>query len=127
MIIAIDIDDTITAMPKFFAILSRAVIQEQGKVIIVSSRTNTPEVVRATEKELKEFGLVYSRLVMIEGKDTSAATCPHEELDWWNKYLWQKVDVCQREGVEVVIEDDEKVVALFRKYAPEIKVLRVVK
>ena len=58
---------------------------------------------------------------MIEGKDTAAVTCPHEELDWWNKYLWQKVDVCQREGVEVVIEDDEKVVALFRKYAPEIK------
>jgi len=127
MIIAIDIDDTITAMPKFFAILSKAVLRERGKVIIISSRMNTPEVVQETGRELKEYGLVYSRLVMIEGKDTAAVTCPHDELDWWNKYLWQKKDVCQREGVEVVIEDDEKVVELFRKYAPEIRVLRVVK
>ncbi len=126
MIIAIDIDDTITAMPKFFAILSRAVIRDRGKVIIVSSRTKSDEVLQSTEKELKEYGIVHSKLVLIDGLDTAAAVCPCQELDWWNKYLWQKVAVCQREGVEVVAEDDEKVIALFRKYAPEIKILRVV-
>ena len=73
MIIAIDIDDTITAMPRFFAILSRAVIRERGKVIIVSSRTNTAGVVWETEKELKAYSLVYSRLVMIEGKKVSSS------------------------------------------------------
>lgn len=127
MILALDIDDTITAMPKFFATLSKAVIREKGRVIIVSSRTNVPEVVASTTAELKEYGIAFTKLILIEGIDAGAAACPHQELDWWNKYLWQKVDVCKRENVQVVMEDDEKVIALFRKYAPEIQVMRVMK
>jgi len=127
MIVAIDIDDTITAKPEFFSILTKAVMREKGKVIIVSSRTNLPEVARDAAKELKEYGIRHSELILIDSVDAAASRCPHEELDWWNKYLWQKVDVCQREGVEVIIEDDEQVIALFRKYAPEILVLRVMK
>lgn len=127
MIIAIDIDDTITAMPKLFAILSKAVLRERGRVIIVSSRTNTPENVLSTNRELEEYGMVYDRPVLIDGTDIAAEKCPHEELDWWSKYLWQKVDTCLRESVEVVVEDDEKVVELFRKYAPEIRVLRMMR
>ena len=127
MRIAIDIDDTITAMPGFFSILTRAVKEEGGSVVIMSSRTNQPEVVRTTAKELKEYGIQYDRLVLIEGIDTAAALCPHSELDWWNKYLWQKVHLCQQERIDLVIEDDEKVVALFRRYAPEVRVLRMIK
>ena len=127
MIIAIDIDDTITANPSFFSLLSKAVIRDGGKVIIISSRPNLSETIRLTGQQLKEYGMRYSKLVLMEGPDVAKATCPHMELDWWGKYLWQKVDICQKEKVEIVFEDDEKVVSLFKKFAPEIQVLRVIK
>ncbi len=127
MIIAIDIDDTITAIPSFFSLLSKAVIKDGGKVIIISSRPNLSETIRLTGQELKEYDVTYSKLVLMEGPEVAKSTCPHMELDWWEKYLWQKVDICQKEKVDIVFEDDEKVVELFKKFAPEIQVFRVIK
>jgi hypothetical protein len=107
--------------------LTKAVIEHKGKVIIVSSRTNVPEAVRATEQELKELNIAFSELVLLKTPEMAQANCPHDELDYWNKYLWQKVDACVRRKVSVYIDDDEKVAALFKKYAPKISVLRMMK
>jgi hypothetical protein len=59
--------------------------------------------------------------------DTPAARerCPHPDLDWYQKYLWQKVEICLREKIDAVFEDDPKVVALFKRYAPQIVILQV--
>ncbi len=127
MIIAIDIDDTLTVNPYFFSMLSRAVIKDGGRVIIISSRPNISETIRLTIQQLNEYGMKYSKLVLIDGPDVAKATCSHGELDWWEKYLWQKVNICQKEKVEIVFEDDEKVIELFKKIAPEIQVFRVIK
>jgi hypothetical protein len=52
MYVALDIDGTITAMPVFFALLSRSVRAAGGKVYVVTSRANTPEVAERARREL---------------------------------------------------------------------------
>ena len=122
--IALDIDGTITAMPEFFATLSRAVRMAGGKVYVVTSRSNAPDVRDVTRRELKGYGVEYDELVIIhDGKDR--IPCPHGELDWYSAYLWQKVAVCIDRGVDVVFEDDQKVVDLFGRFAPGIRVFHV--
>ena len=53
--------------------------------------------------------------------------CPHAELDWYQKHAWLKVQYCLDNGVNVFFDDEVKVIALFRKYAPEVRVFRAVK
>ena len=122
MNLAFDIDDTITAMPGLFAALSTAVGVD--RVIIVSSRMNRPEILHATRKELDGYGVRYDQIHLIDDAAVAQKRCPHPELDWYQQYLWQKVEICLRERVDVVFEDDVKVIALFRRYAPEILVLQ---
>ena len=123
MNIAFDIDDTITAMPELFAALSTS--HGAGKVIIVSSRTNNAEVLRATREELHGYGVRYDRLYLIDDAAVARERCHHAELDWYQKYLWQKVEVCLLEKIDVVFEDDLKVIDLFKRYAPAILVLQI--
>ena len=122
--IALDIDGTISAMPAFFALLSRATRAAGGKAIVVTSRSDTPEVARRTRRELEGYGVEFDELVVIpDGKDR--IPCPHAGLDWYRQYLWQKVHACLDRGVDVVFEDDEKVVDLFRRFAPGIRTFHV--
>lgn len=123
MNIAIDIDDTITALPALFAALTRA--PEVNRVIIVSSRSNRAEVREHTERELAELYISYDRLYLLGSYEEAQANCPHDELDWHQKYLWQKVDICLKEGIDIVFEDDEKVLALFQRFAPAIQLFQV--
>ncbi len=123
MNIAIDIDDTITAQPALFSLLTQAASEKNHKVIIVSSRSNTEEVLSTTKEELRQVGICFDKLYLLE--DISNCRCPHDELNWYDKYLWQKVDICQKENVDVVFEDDLKVIALFKRYAPTIQVIQV--
>ena len=48
MIAQIDIDATITAAPEFFAWLTRALKRDGHRVLIVSSRTISPENLKLT-------------------------------------------------------------------------------
>ena len=119
MNVGIDIDGTITRAPELFAILSRAVRAAGGRVYIVTSRADAPGVREATRRELKGYGVEWDELVIIpDGKDR--IPCPHEELDWYRKYLWQKVCICLERNVSVVFEDDAKVIDLFKRFAPGI-------
>lgn len=125
MNIALDIDGTITRRPKFFAVLSRAVRAAGGKVFIVTSRSDTAEVRALTRRELGAHGVAYDELVIIADSEQGRAACPHGGLDWYQKYLWQKVAACLDRDVAIVFEDDEKVAELFRRHAPQIDVFLV--
>jgi len=126
VIVALDIDDTITTCPAFFSALSSSVRRAGGRVIIVTSRTNNAQARRETESQLRRWKIQYDALHMLDGAGRAAEICPYSELDWYARYLWQKIDICLREHVDVVYDDDAKVVALFRRFAPGIHVHRVV-
>jgi hypothetical protein len=123
MNIALDIDGTITKRPDFFAVLSRAFRASGGKVYIVTSRVNSSDVRSQTHKELKSYGVEFDELIIIPN-DKEQIPCPHDDLDWYKKYLWQKVSVCLECNVTILFEDDAVVIELFKKYAPDIQVFR---
>lgn len=127
MNIALDIDDTITAKPQLFSYLSNAVSEDKGKVIIISTRTNNPEALELTKKELSGYGIRYDKIYLLDDSNVANEICPHKDLDWYNKYLWQKVHLCKQENIEVVFEDDTKVIDLFQRYAPEVQIIQIVK
>ncbi len=123
MRVALDIDGTITEKPEFFSLLSRAVRREGGMVYVVTSRLGTPEAEKETRKELLAWKIEFDELIFLPpAGDPRQLPCPHEGLDWYEKYLWQKVKVCLDRGVDLVFEDDPKVTSIFEKYAPAIRV-----
>lgn len=120
--IGLDIDDTITAYPEFFTRLSIYAFSQAQKVIIISSRTDTPEIRSETELELSGYGIQYDALYLFQSMD-EMSEYPHDELDWQDQYLWQKVAYAKAAGVSVHYDDDDRVLALFKKYAPDIEVV----
>ena len=126
MNIALDIDGTITRLPEFFYILSHAIRTAGGKVYVVTSRSNSSGVRNETLRELKSYRIAFDELFIIPDAGREQIPCPHDELDWYQKYLWQKVSVCLEHNVTAIFEDDEKVVSLFKTYAPDILVFRAV-
>ncbi len=127
MKITLDIDGTITVNPEFFALLSRAVRRDGGRIYVVTSRLGTPESERETRRELDNWKIEFDELIFIPASgDPGQIPCPHQDLDWYQKYLWQKVSICLDRGVGLVFEDDPKVIALFEKHAPAIRIFRPV-
>ena len=126
MNIALDIDGTITKNPEFFSVLSHSARQAGGKVYIVTSRGNSADARVQTGKELASYGIEFDDLVIIaDSGGKEQITCPHENLDWYQKYLWQKVKVCLDYNIRIVFEDDPKVISLFEEHAPDIQVFQV--
>ncbi len=126
MNIALDIDGTITQQPELFAVLSRAVRAAGGRIYIITSRADTSDVRTLTQQELKNYGIDYDDLLIIPDADRDRFPCPHDELDWYQKYLWQKVYLCLEHNITIVFDDEGKVVDLFKKYAPHITLFQVV-
>ena len=122
MNLAFDIDDTITAKPELFAALAGAAGVKE--VLIVSSRGKSEESRRLTLAELETYGIRHHGLYLLEDGPEARNRCPHADLDWYQKYLWQKVEICLREKIDVVFEDDEKVIELFKRFAPKILVMQ---
>ena len=90
MNLGLDIDGTITACPRFFALLSKAGRERGGKVYVITSRTPGPETEKATREELERPRIEYDGLFFPEDFETAGERCPHGDLDWYGKYLWQK-------------------------------------
>lgn len=124
MNLGLDMDGTITASPKFFALLCRAVRAARGKVHVVTSRTDSPEARQGTLAELHKYGVDFDELHFLPGFDQAKGLCPHEHLDWYQKHLWQKVDYALKNRISVFFDDDEKVVKLFGEFAPRIAVFQ---
>lgn len=124
MNLALDIDGTITAHPDYFSELTRQVQAAGGNVHIVSSRSPTPEAYRVTESELAGYGIIFDTIHFIPEMGQEVAGAPGE-LDWYRKYLWQKIDYCRQNGIDVCYDDDEIVIELFEAYAKEILACKV--
>jgi hypothetical protein len=127
MIVGIDIDDTITACVPLFRILTKSVKDAGGEVHIISSRSDTPEVLRATKDELDCLKISYDYIFLLPDRVVAEKVCLHRELDWYQKFIWQKVQYCKDKKVSLYFDDEGKVIELFQKYAPEIQLLRVIK
>lgn len=124
--LGLDIDGVITTSPNFFAFLSSQWRNYGGQVHIVSSRSDRPEVVRATHEELSSFGIAYDYLYLLPSIEVAKVRCPENNLDWYQKYLWQKVDYSIENNIEYFYDNDVKVVELFQMLAPQIGIFHVV-
>lgn len=124
--LGIDIDGVITASPKFFASLTNRFRQTGNRVHIVSSRSDQTEARQATIKELHKFDIVYDHLYLLPSIEVAQQRCMIAGLDWYQKYLWQKIDYCIEHGINLFYDDDAKVVELFRLIAPEIRIIHYV-
>ena len=94
MVVGIDIDDTITRCPEFFAFLTRALVGAGHEVVIITFREDRAEA----EAVLKGWGIVYDKLVM-----SSLDACFE-----YGVYEW-KGAMCREYGVDVLFEDDPEV------------------
>jgi len=124
--VGIDIDGVITASPELFSALSKKWKHEGRCVHIVSSRSELPEARNATMEELHTLGIVYDHLYLLPSIEVAQKNCPHQRLDWFQKYLWQKVNYSIKHGIGRFYDDDQKVVKLFRAFAPDIEIVHYI-
>ena len=96
MNVGLDIDDTITRHPEFFALLSAALKAQGHVVVIITFRESSAE----TSAELEEWGIVYDRLVTYDPRTQNGS-----EIFAW------KAKQCREHEIDVMFEDDPEVTA----------------
>ena len=116
--LGLDIDGTITAAPELFAEISKACRLNGGQVHIVTSRSALGR--NETVDELCEYGVQFDALFFLPEMSRANSDCPHKELDWFQRYLWQKVAYAKQNALMHFVDDDPKVISLFGQFAPEI-------
>ena len=116
--LGLDVDGTITADPELFAEISTHCRKHGGQVHIVTSRSEVGR--KETVKELRGYGIQFDDIHFIGEMSQANESCPHKELDWFQRYLWQKVDYAKQNGLMHFVDDDPKVLSLFASYAPGI-------
>jgi hypothetical protein len=121
--IGIDIDGTITEDPVFFSEIARKLRLNGTVVHVVTARD--AECRQETEDELFELDIEYDELYLLPPMEVAIAVCPHNELEWFLRHFWLKVDYAQRNHLSHFIDDNERVMQLFSLYAPEIKAIPV--
>ena len=94
MIVAFDIDDTITRHPEFFSFMSHRLIEGGHTVIIITFREDRQE----TSELLSELDVVFTRLIT----SNLDVQLEHGVFEW-------KAMVCREHGVELFFEDDASV------------------
>lgn len=117
--LGLDMDGTITADPAFFARLARTVRARGQAVHVVTSRSPLGE--DETREELAGLRIAFNRLYLLPDFGQPIPRCPHRTLSWYGQYLWQKVEYCQAHGILSFYDDDPKVLALFARLAPQIR------
>ena len=75
-----------------------------------------------TEAELKECGIKFSELYLSPSISEAQNLCPHTTLDWYQRHAWLKVDYALSNGITCFVDDDAKVLDLFSRYAPAMKI-----
>ena len=95
MIVGLDIDDTITRCPEFFSLLTRALIEADHEVIIITFRQDRD----ARQADLEQWDVSYSELLTSTLDD-----CLEHGVNEW------KAIMCRRYGVEIFFEDDPQVI-----------------
>ncbi len=116
--LGLDIDETITAAPELFAEISRTCRLNSGQVHIVTSRSALGR--GETVDELTSYGVQFDSLFFLPEMSRANSDFPHKELDWFQRYLWQKVAYAKLNALMHFVDDDPKVLSLFNQFAPEI-------
>jgi ABC-type amino acid transport substrate-binding protein len=114
MIIALDIDGTITRHPIFFTELSH-----KHDIIIVTSRPDTEDSQSETEALLTDIGVTYRHIYYCDWETMDESNIP-SELEGPDRLLYQKVLACQDGQADAIFDDDINVIALMKKYFPNI-------
>ncbi|MCG2710995.1 MAG: hypothetical protein L6416_01500 [Candidatus Omnitrophica bacterium] len=125
MIAQIDIDGTIDKAPEFFKWLTKSLKRDGHKVLIVTSRTTSPENDRETAREIKKYGVVYDRLILSPNiGDLDAKRFPPDMRPAHKLYIY-KLFVAEDNAVDTLFDDCGITTELFRKYLPNVKVFKV--
>ncbi len=119
----LDIDDTITADPVFFAKISRRVRECGGEVHVVSSRSQ--EAMPQTRTEIDAMGIAYSSIYLLPSISDAQVFSPHRELDWYQKHLWLKIHYALENGITHAVDDDPRVLSMFKRYAPGVSAIHI--
>ena len=122
MKIGLDIDGTISAQPDYYADLSKRVSDAGGVVVIISSRIDTAETRQFTNSQLKDWSIRYKKLFLFKPFEEVEQLCPYPDLDWYQRYLWQKVHHAKNETLDAFYDDDDYIINLFMDYAPGIQI-----
>lgn len=118
MRLGLDIDGTITRDPLRFAEIARSCMAAGGQVHIVTSRSEASR--SPTLDELRGYRVPFTAIHFLGEMSRAADACPHKSLDWFERYLWQKVAYATQHGLTHFIDDDSKVLSLFARFAPEV-------
>lgn len=102
--LGLDIDDTITAWPAQFSMMSHEAKRLGIRVVIITSRSEQGR--RETVKELNEMGIYYDALRFLPAMSWANEHCPHKHLNWYQRWLWYKIKIAQDEGVTHFFDDD---------------------
>ena len=94
MIIGLDLDDTISDLPEFFSVLTRALVDAGHEVHVISFRQ--PGTEPRVERELADLGIAFTAL--------------HIPEDLVQPPSW-KADVARELKLDVMIEDSPEVLA----------------
>ena len=78
----------------------------------------------ATRRKLAGYDIGYDKLYLLPERGCDAAAAPRE-LNCFERYTWQKVDYCLKNGIGAFYDDEEIVISLFQTYAPGIKAFKV--
>lgn len=117
-VIGIDIDGTITLDPTFYSAFTCDCKRRNILVHIVSARP--PESRAETEAELRELDIVFDELHLLPPMEEAITLCPYSEIEWFDRHAWMKIDYAVRKGLSHFVDDNERVLRLFRAYAPQI-------
>lgn len=124
MIVQLDIDDTITAAPEFFAWLSQALRRDGHTVLVVTSRVHSLENFKTTAEELRDFGIVFDKLIMSPEPDDIDPRRLPPDLHPAHRVYINKVIAAEDCGTDILFDDCSITSHLFQRSLPHVKVFR---
>lgn len=65
--------------------------------------------------------IVHTKLYLLPPISQAQLRYPHKHLDWFQRYLWLKVEYALTNGITHFVDDDLKVLQLFERFAPGIE------
>ncbi|MFQ5953001.1 MAG: hypothetical protein ACE5JK_06325 [Candidatus Omnitrophota bacterium] len=127
MKIGLDVDDTIMRQPEFFSLLSRAAKEKGHEVHVVTTRPRTDFDRQRTLDDLTSGGIAYDLIYHLPKQEGEVDDCPHADLDDYQKFVWQKIRYSQENKIDIFFDDDDRLIPLFKRFAPEIQIFQVCK
>lgn len=124
MIVQIDIDGTVDRAPEFFGWLTQTLRRDGHTVLIVSSRTTSPENLKLSAEELRAFGVVWDKLLLSSAVDDLDPHRLPPGLHPAHRLFVYKLIVAQDYVTEILFDDCSITSDLFKRHLPDVRVLR---